>query len=165
MNKTKEVTIIRDTREKDGWNFESEEKKPGKVRVVGTQISTLSTGDYSILGFEDQFLIERKNSILELFGNYTPVEHKQRFERELERMKNVKYKYLIIEGNLSKDLWGMSIQQFRFPIPASRILEWVEELSITYGIQVRYAGDCGKKLFRRLVELFVKEKNNETTIN
>lgn len=82
-------TIIRDTQEKDnhGWIFHPD------VNCYGTEEFKLKTGDYTIKGLEDIFTIERKSSTAEIAMNiYQP-----RFERELERLEQLKYPIIICE--------------------------------------------------------------------
>lgn len=80
------MNIIIDTREK---------KNPWQFDKTSATISfrKLDTGDYSIDGMEDILCIERKASVAELAQNITD----KRFARELERMVNFKYKFLILE--------------------------------------------------------------------
>jgi hypothetical protein len=65
------IVIIRDTREKEnkGWDFHGEDKKPGKVQILGTEEIVLNAGDYSIKGHEDLVRIERKQGFAEMFTN------------------------------------------------------------------------------------------------
>src|SRR5690606_29560670 len=100
--------VARDTREQNGWTWIEEEKKPGKCRLLGTNEYGLKTGDYSIMGLEDKLCIERKNGFSELFGNYSPKDHRERFEREMERMMEVPHRYILIETNLNYDTLGLS---------------------------------------------------------
>ena len=95
--KSPPFTIIRDTREKEGYTFE-----PSNTRYhtcKGMIYRKLDTGDYSIEGLEDRLCIERKASVVELAGN---VGHdRQRFLNEIERMKEFPHKYIILEFSLS----------------------------------------------------------------
>ena len=95
--KSPPFTIIRDTREKEGYTFE-----PSNTRYhtcKGLIDRKLDTGDYSIEGLEDRLCIERKASVVELAGN---VGHdRQRFLNEIERMKEFPHKYIILEFSLS----------------------------------------------------------------
>ncbi len=152
------ITIIRDTREQKGWDFEPEEKLPGKVQCLGTIETTLDAGDYSILGYEDEIVIERKQGFCELFGNMSPKEHKERFEREMEKLRNVRYKYLIVEGILTHDVLGMSIPQFTKSPPTSAVIRWLFSLQMEYGIVPIFAGECGKKAARYIFEQFVRRQ-------
>src|SRR6476620_5096422 len=103
------ITVVRDTREKEdqGWIFEPEEKVAGKIQILGTVETGLDAGDYTLLGYEDKIRIERKQGFCELFGNMSPKDHRERFEREMEKLRNIPYKYLIIEGMLTRDVLGM----------------------------------------------------------
>jgi ERCC4-type nuclease len=67
---------IRDTREQNGYIF-------GFLPSYQVKVGTLSTGDYSIEGLEDEVTIERK-SLADAFG--TIGGQRKRFQRELERM-------------------------------------------------------------------------------
>src|SRR5258708_1569871 len=111
MAKLASIIIEKDSREKpnEGWNFEPEEKEAGKVQILGTEIIGIDAGDYRIKGHNDLLIIERKAGFSELFGNLANKEHKERFERELEKFKDIKHKYIIIESVLSKDIMGLSI--------------------------------------------------------
>lgn len=85
-------TIIRDTREQQGWFF------PEYQQCVGTEVGTLKTGDYAIKEFPDLLCIERKSSVPEIATNV--VREKDRFLRELERMRPYTYKYIICEFSM-----------------------------------------------------------------
>ena len=69
--------------------------------VIPTEIKTLKTGDYSIVGFEDQVTIERK-SIDDAIN--TVVLERERFTRELERMESFHYAAVVVEGSFEKCL-------------------------------------------------------------
>jgi DNA excision repair protein ERCC-4 len=58
----------------------------------------LVTGDYSIQGAENQFAVERK-SISDLVSSITS--ERQRFERELTRLRGYEFRRLVIVGRLS----------------------------------------------------------------
>lgn len=58
---------------------------------------TLYSGDYSVLGIEDLFSVERK-SIDDLVGCCTG-ENRERLERELHRLRGFRFKRLIIIGS------------------------------------------------------------------
>jgi len=79
------MKIIIDTREKIPWKFES--------TSASTEVCKLDTGDYSLEGFEKQFIIERKKSVSELAGNIT----QKRFVRELQRMSEYECPFMILE--------------------------------------------------------------------
>ena len=82
-------TIIQDTKEKKPWCFDLYSSCDAVLR------QGLKTGDYSILGLEDVISIERKHSSGELYNNC--FKYYARFKREMERMAEIEYKYLICE--------------------------------------------------------------------
>ena len=85
---TPQPTIIVDTREQTPLPFAD----------LPTERRTLTTGDYSVLGFERAFSIERK-SIEDLIQSLT--HGRDRFSRELQRMRAFDFRRLLIVGNLA----------------------------------------------------------------
>ncbi len=152
-------SIIKDTREKEGqgWFFDAEEKRPGKCQILGTEVSCLDAADYSIKGATDLIRIERKFGMSELFGNMSPVANKERFEREMEKLRGVKYKYLIIEDCFSNDLLSLSVPQMVRGMPLSTVVKWIYELQMEYGIVPIPAGNCGKRIAKYLFELAARK--------
>lgn len=82
------MIILRDTSEKKPWEFRDFEVKD----------ISLETGDYTIEGFESQLCIERKGSITEFAGNL----FQKRFKRELDRMLEFKYKFVVLECGMNE---------------------------------------------------------------
>jgi len=146
-------TVIKDTREQKGWEFD------GSVSCSGTVSGKLDTGDYSLKGYEDKFCIERKGKISEFARNVT----EKRFENELERMQDYKYRFVILEFSV-KDI-------LEFPanskIPYNKrkyikvrgpfILKRLLELAMTYNVQILFCDDYGREvassIFKRVVEI------------
>lgn len=89
-----EPVIVIDTREQDPLAF-------GRLQSIR---GTLQTGDYSIRGLEEQFSVERK-SISDLVG-CCMGEGRQRFERELHRLRGFRFKRLLIVGTEEEILSG-----------------------------------------------------------
>jgi hypothetical protein len=152
-----DITIIRDTREQKGWDFPAEEKQAGKIRIAGTIEQALDAGDYTIKGYEDLIRIERKYGFTELFGNLVPKEVQLRFEREMERLRPIPHKYIIIETSLSDDILGLSIPQMKFGPPASRIVKWLMEISLEYNVMPIFAGSCGKRVAKMIFDEVVRK--------
>ena len=97
MAKSRPFTIIKDTREQEGYTFESSSSRYHTCNGMITR--KLDTGDYSIEGLEDKLCIERKASVVEFANN---VGHDQvRFLKEIERMKEFQYKFMIFEFSLT----------------------------------------------------------------
>ena len=86
--------VIQDTREKNGRNFDIYDS------CIGTISKGLKTGDYTIEGMEDCFIIERKATTAELALNLG--KKRMQFEAELERMTFFQYPYIICEFSESR---------------------------------------------------------------
>lgn len=84
-------TIVVDTREQAPFAFMSIEPWD-EIRVVR---AALATGDYSIQGFEDRISIERK-SVSDFYGSIGG--DRERFEREMVRLKQMEFAAVVIEG-------------------------------------------------------------------
>ena len=149
--------ICIDSREQKPWMFDPEEKKSGKTRILGSEIIALDAADYAIKGAEDLVRIERKAGFCELFGNMTPKDHKIRFENEMEKLRKVKHKYIVIEDSVSNDILGLSIpQSFKSP-PLSVVYRWLFELQMEYGIVPIFAGNAGKRTARNIFEVVARK--------
>jgi hypothetical protein len=85
----KKYTIIRDTREKNGWGFDFYESCEAVID------QGLKTGDYTAVGLEEDLIIERKATTAELALNLG--KKRKQFEAELERMREFRWAYIICE--------------------------------------------------------------------
>lgn len=145
--------VIRDTREKLGWQFDK------SAHCLGTEVRTLETGDYTLDGYEKVFIIERKRSTGELAANLFQA----RFERELDRLDRFPHAYLVLEFEMADIL--------SFPrnsgIPRSRwkslkvtsgvLLKRLHEVQIAHpGLRILFVGKHGREalssLFKRVME-------------
>lgn len=80
-------TIVIDTRE----------QRPYPFTGLATQVGTLATGDYSILGYEDKIAVERKGKE----DAWACVAgERERFERCLERLAGLHRAAIVIECDL-----------------------------------------------------------------
>lgn len=86
----KRFTVIRDTNEKEGhgWFFNQTSSWCENTKEV-----KLDTGDYTFEGYEKMFTIERKATTSEISLNL----FEDRFERELERMEDIEYPFVVCE--------------------------------------------------------------------
>jgi ERCC4-type nuclease len=82
-------TIAIDTREQHPFDFAGHR----------TERATLRTGDYSILGMEKLVCVERKSKV-DLFGSVT--RGRERFERELGRMKRMPRACIVVECSMDE---------------------------------------------------------------
>ncbi len=95
-SKAPPYTVIKDTREQEGYTFE---KFNGRyTSCEGMVVRKLDTGDYTLVGLEDKLCIERKGSISELAINLG--KDKRRFMDEIKRMKDFPFKFIILEFTL-----------------------------------------------------------------
>ena len=84
-------TVVVDTREQVPFDFRSipaRETDGGGCVAVRTVVKGLATGDYSIEGWENRVVVERK-SLTDLYG--TLGRGRERFEREFDRLAEMGY--------------------------------------------------------------------------
>lgn len=92
-------TIVIDGREKAPYTFQglhADADKHGRPLAVRWQWGFLKSGDYSILGHEDEVCVERK-SLEDLYS--TLGQHRERFEAEHQRMAKMSFAAVVIEAN------------------------------------------------------------------
>lgn len=144
--------IIIDTREQQPWNFPEHT----------TAIKKLDTGDYSIEGLENILCIERKKSVNEFANNII----EKRYIDWTHRMRDYKYKYLMLEFNL-QNIYdypkGSSLPKYmwdKVKISPKFILKNLVELQIYNNIHVIF---CGSSQNAEKLALFIMNKvyNNE----
>lgn len=125
-----EFVIAQDTREQLPWTFAGLRSKSGKLIIPRVQRTTLDTGDYSVVGLFDTLRIERK-SLEDLYG--VCGRDRARFVRELERLQEFRFAYLIIESD-----WG-SIE-FNPPMHSKlspkSVIHSLISWSVAYGVHV-----------------------------
>jgi ERCC4-type nuclease len=158
-SKYKDFKVIIDDREKDGWKFEEEEKKPSKFRLAGCVTKRLETGDYTIEGCENLLVIEKKSGLNELANNFMNKDNKARFYRELERMQPFKHRYLLVEGNVDRDKLKLGIPKSRYAPPMSAVLRMVIRACIDYDVKFMFCGDAGHLVARAIMEEVLKKEN------
>ena len=94
---------------------------------------TLHTADYSIMGYESQFAIERK-SLQDLVGSLT--HGRARFTRELQRLAAFQFKRVLVEAPYS----ALLCQEFTFSLARPRsIRASVAAFEARYGIPFIFA--------------------------
>lgn len=129
-----EPIIIIDTREQMPLHFEN----------VKSKRATLKTGDYSLLGYEHEFSIERK-TVSDLVGSLT--KGRPRFMAEMYRLQNFKFKRLLIIGSRAQIekgdyrsnahpaaiLASLAVIEVRFNIPVAFVADEKEAASVVEG--------------------------------
>jgi ERCC4-type nuclease len=162
MINNEDFTIIVDTREQQPWTFEE--------YVVANK--KLDTGDYSIEGLQDVFVIERKKSINEIANNII----EPRFKDVLARLGQLKYSFLLLEfsmtdvlyypvgSNLPKRLWD------KVKITPAFIMKNILDWQLKYNIKVFFCNNASNAektaeyILKRMYLLHKQEKEikNET---
>lgn len=113
---------------------------------------TLKTGDISLVGHEDSFVIERKSQT-DLLGCW----HTDRFKAELERLKSFKHAFLAIESSIYRILRA----KFYKGNPKA-VIGFLQSVPLLYGVQVLFLDD------RETAQAYVAgmlEKQNRYSLN
>lgn len=146
-------TILVDTREQKPFKFRATD------RCAGYEVVALPYGDYAIKGDISLISIERKQSVDEIVNNL--FKEADRFEKELEQMRQSKYRFIVIEDYYSHIFSG------RFSsIRGDVILDRLSSLSIRFGINIIFAGnrEMAGRVIRSLLLEAIKNKHRNTII-
>jgi len=117
--------IVQDTREQTPLVFDG----------VPVRRAALRTGDYSITGYEDEFTVERK-SLEDLVS--TVIHDRQRFIRELERMRSFRFKRLLVVAPYEAVSGGWGDYPFSLANPKA-VLASVRAFEVRYDLPVTFA--------------------------
>jgi DNA excision repair protein ERCC-4 len=112
--------------------IDSREQEPLPFSRLKTQGGTLLTGDYSAAGLESLFAIERK-SISDLVGCCVG-QNRERFERELHRLRGFRFKRLLIVGTEVQILSG----QYHSNIKPQAIMGTLHAFEVRYDVPVMF---------------------------
>lgn len=127
----KKPVLMIDTREQNPLNFK---KWVDKFEHIIS--ATLTEGDYTVYvpGDNRKIAFERK-SLQDLVG--TVARGKDRFRKELERLKQYEYRAIIIESTYSKVSSPYTFSQFN---PKS-VIGSLQAFQLQYGVDVIFSGD------------------------
>ncbi len=142
-----------DTREKQPFEF-SWAVSHGTVASVTTQ--KMDAGDYGLLAFPRLVTIERKKTVGELYNNLVGKVKYERFIREMERMKEYKHRYIIVEQQWDA-LWDK--RNFKF---AKRNMNWAGHIVMShliqigadYNVHIHFAGDKAEQLTLKILQKY-----------
>lgn len=158
-------TVIKDTREQDGWFFAPYDK------CEGMEIGTMHTGDYTLKGYEDVVCVERKASVSEIAMNLG--RKKKPFQEEIERMKDFHFSFLILEfsmDNVLKYPEGSKVPRAarsKVKVTGKYLLKCLMEFEIWYNTKIIFCGNkqnaflVTNSIFKRLTELFDRGSDDE----
>ena len=137
--KAPDFTVIKDTREQEGYYFSKYNKCAGMVE------RKLDTGDYSLEGMEDKICIERKGCVEELAMNLGQKKHA--FMNEIGRMEEFPHKFIILEFTL-EDLVDFpentripEKQKSKIKITGKYMMKCLMEFQLHNNIHIIFCGD------------------------
>tara|TARA_A100001515_G_scaffold47109_2_gene37172 strand:- start:20077 stop:20580 length:504 start_codon:yes stop_codon:yes gene_type:complete len=164
VDKAPAYKVIKDTREQDGYTFESFTGR--YTSCTGMVVKKLDTGDYSLEGLEDRLCIERKGRVSELAINLG--KDKARFMREIERMQEFEFPFLILEFSLDdliKFPEGADIPEgnmSKVKITGKYLLKMLVEIQMNYNIPVYFCDN--KRNAKFLINSIFKRVNERCSI-
>lgn len=118
-----------DTREQAPWGFRglvADARDKNCDIIVKTERKTLQTGDYSIVGHEQQIAIERKEKG-DLF--HCVGADRERFERQVQRLSELPRGHVIIEADWKSVFAGHPNSQLKPKVIHRTVVSW----SLRYG--------------------------------
>lgn len=160
-------TVIKDTREQDGWFFSPYDK------CEGMEIGTLHTGDYTLKGYEEVVCVERKASVSEIAMNLG--RKKKPFQEEIERMRDFPFSFLILEFNMEdviKYPEGSRVPKAarsKVRVTGKYLLKCLMEFEIWYNTKIIFCSNkqnaflVTNSIFKRLTELFDRGSDDQKT--
>ena len=149
--------VLQDSREKLPWEFKPDEY------CIGSKVGKLDTADYTIENFENEIVIERKKSVSEISNNI----FEKRFERELQRLEEFPYPYMIFEftwndiiifpvnSNVPRHLWH------KLTVSAELLEKAITRYMLKYKTKIIFAGKHGQRMTYDLFKYFVRMKNGK----
>ena len=161
MKKVPNYTVIKDTREKDGYFFKPYDRCDGMV------VETMKTGDYTIKGCEDIICIERKASTAEIATNLG--RKKKPFQNEMERMKDFRFSFLVCEFdmddiiNFPENSGIPKAQQSKVKVTGRYMLQSLLEFQMWYETKILFSGNkhnaflVTNSIFKRINEMVHSE--------
>ena len=110
---------------------DTREQTPLDLSPIRTETGALPTGDYSIRGLENYVAIERKSlpDLISCIGH-----ERERFERELVRLRSYETKAVVIEASWSDIVAGRWRGKLKPASAIGSVLSWVE-----FGIPFMFA--------------------------
>ena len=116
--------VIIDSREQTPWDFRNLPNEPG----------SLDTGDYSIKGLEHLIALERKSlpDLLACVGI-----HRDRFKRELQRLRGYRFRCLIIEADYAQ----LEAGEWRSKLKPSHVLGSLAAWQCQYELPIMLVGN------------------------
>ena len=155
--------VMRDKQEKANyWEFGPDDY------CEKTIAESLDDGDYTLVGFEKTFSIERKANTGEFAKNVT----EGRFERELDRLDKLPHSFLLLDFSLDdiyRFPYNSGIPKYLWPklrVGSNFILKRLIEIQTTHRCQVILTNgkgkDIAKLIFKRMIEMYPDHEKIKT---
>lgn len=149
----KKYKVLKDNKEKNGsWDFHENDY------CLGTEVIHLPTGDYTLEGLEESFIIERKRSTSEIALNI----NESRFEKEFERLELFKNPFIICEFTL-EDIYSFPLnsgipEKFwgKLVVTSKRLLSVVLDLQMKFKTKWIFGGQNSQDIAKLLMYKAVK---------
>jgi ERCC4-type nuclease len=132
---------------------DSREQEPLTFTRLQSVRGTLYSGDYSILGLEASFAVERKS--IDDLANCCLSGNRSRFEHELHRLRGYRFKRLLIVGTREEIVAG----HYHSRIAPKAVLATLSAFEIRYDLPVAFAAttEIGAREIERWVFYFSRE--------
>ena len=108
--------------------IDTREQKPLRLTLANER-GTLPTGDYSLKGMEEIMVVERKE-LSDLIGCMTTG--RERFEKELMRMKAYSHKCVVVEGLWSDLENGNYRSQIKPKSATHTVISWMSRFGVPF---------------------------------
>ena len=137
--------------------MDTREQRP--LVLPNSRRATLSTGDYSVEGYENLIAVERKEH-----GDFVGCvgRERERFERELARLATFEYPALVLECTMADLLAGTRFSEVHPHAAVGSLIAW----SVKYRVPVWLAGDrrTAAATVRKILEdavKYIRERDGE----
>ena len=120
------IHLLVDVQETQPYEFK------GLIRIAGTRKQALPAGDYAIAEAPDIFRVERRRA--EEFNTIVanPADNRPRFLRELEPLRAIPHRFLVIEGPLHAYRGGGRLGQYH----RNGLIDFLDSLTARFGLQI-----------------------------
>lgn len=115
---------------------DTREQTPLVFTRLASEVSGLTTGDYSFSGGETYMAVERK-SVADLVGCCTGVD-RARFERELHRLRGFKFKRLLVVGYA----YEITEHQYRSRLDPEAVMGTLAAFEVRYEVPIVFAANA-----------------------
>jgi DNA excision repair protein ERCC-4 len=133
--------------------IDSREQQPLVFTRFVSVKGTLVAGDYAIRGLESQFAVERKS--IDDLANCCMGGNRERFERELHRLRGYQFKRLLIIGNRD----DLAAGRYHSKIAPASVLASLNTFEVRHAIPVVFAGtpEAGARLIEQWAWIYCCE--------